>query len=321
MSDFEITVPQSSSKPIEYSLEIDCRETRIVGWYKEHVSDDRITIKQLKISDFIFLKDKHPFICIERKRIDDFASSIRDGRYKTQKFDMIDFANKLTPAPFLVYLVEEFSITSDNDMKEQIGQTNITKETILSAITKTMFRDGFQVVFTTDVNDSIRWLNKMWNNMCEAQFEGYKNDESTNHYFNSLSRKMAQRTTSQVKDIERNHVKNWWMLSLTNISGISAAKAQEIIKKYHSARALLDAYDNCSTQEQKAKLLSNMRVNTRRIGDALSIKVYEHVTGDVTQFIKKKKKTKNTKHKKTQNTKIDSLNFDECLIGSDSEGW
>jgi ERCC4-type nuclease len=134
--DFEITIPKQKPKPREYSLQIDCRENAVVKWYKNSplLDDDRVTVERMDTGDFIFLKDNAPFVCIERKRIDDFASSIRDGRYKTQKLEMIEFSNQYNPRPFLVYLVEQFSIKDDEDAKTLIGETTISKETLMSAI-------------------------------------------------------------------------------------------------------------------------------------------------------------------------------------------
>ena len=342
MNELNITIPESSRQlqqpQQKYSLEIDCRENRIARWYKENCDDDRIIVKQLKVNDFIFFKNDVPFVCIERKRLDDFASSIRDGRYKTQKFDMINFASEWSEVPRLVYLVEEFSIKSSPEMDQRIGKTNITKETIMSAITKIMFRDGFQVIFTRDVEDTIRWLNKIWENLCKGEFEGHTSLENSNQYFDSLSRKMSQRTTSQMKNIERNHTnhtnhtddtnpaKNWWMFALTIVNGVSVAKAHQIIKRYPSVRHLLEAYDKCENCNAKSRLLGNIRVNTRRIGDVVSTKVYEHITGDIcigtnpkkTKSPKKTKPSKKTKNTQTPKRQID---LDVCLIDSDSEGW
>lgn len=318
--DFEITVPTQPKPKIEYSFQIDCRENTIVGWYKKSslFQDIRVNTKRLDTGDFIFFKDNKPFVCIERKRIDDFASSIRDGRYKTQKLEMIEYANKFDPPPHLVYLVEQYTIENDMDAKSIIGKTNITKETVLSAITKTMFRDGFQIVCTTDVQDSIRWLLKMWENLCNGQFEGYNTDESYDVYYKNVSRKLAKRSTSQMKNIDRDGVNNWWMLSLANINGISISKAQEIVKKYPTVKSLLSGYSACKSKGDKAKMLGNLRVNTRRIGDAASRNVYQHITGDRIPTKKKVSKKKNLLSKPPKTPKND---FSECMIDSDSEGW
>ena len=331
IDELKITIPKAKPKPIQYSLKIDCRENGIVEWYKKSslAEDTRVSVERMDTSDFIFLKDDKPFICIERKRIDDFASSIRDGRYKTQKLEMIEYSNQHTPAPFLVYLVEQFSIENDDDAATLIGKTNISKDTILSAITKTMFRDGFQMVFTTDIKDTIRWLIKMWTNLCNAQFEGYDTDESFSAYYQNVSRKLATRTTSQMKDIDRDKTNSWWMLALSNINGISANRSQEIVKKYPTAKSLLDAYDGCNSQKEKQSLVANLKVNTRRIGDAASKAVYEHITNDTSKLgnvgklqTNDKQKSKNSKknEKKTKKPK-ESVDFSVCLLDSDSEGW
>lgn len=314
MSDIEITIPKPKPVPREYSFKIDCRENAIIQWYKqsELVSDDRVNIEKMDTTDFMYLRDNVPFVCIERKRIDDFASSIRDGRYKTQKLEMIEMSNKYENPPFLVYLVEQFSIESDEDMSTLIGKTNISKETILSAITKTMFRDGFQIIFTKDLKDSIRWLTKMWTNLCNDQYEGYNVDDSHNEYYQNVSRKLSKRTTSQMKKIDKDKTNNWWMLALTNINGISVSKAKEIIKKYPDVQSLLAGYDKCDTIKDKETMLSNIKVNTRRIGNAASKSVYSHICN---RQEKSKKQVKQVKQVKQP------TDFSVCMIDSDSEGW
>jgi hypothetical protein len=128
-----------------------------------------------------------------------------------------------------------------------------------------------------------------------------------------------------MKDIDRDKTNSWWMLALSNINGISASRAQEIVKKYPTAKSLLDAYDRCSSTEEKHLLVANIRVNTRRIGDTASKAVYYHVTnGDDTTNAKltaTKPKTKK-KPKKTEKNKPEPvIDFSVCLLDSDSEGW
>jgi len=279
--EIKIKIPKSAQPPKHYGLKIDCRENTVVQWYNSSdlCKDDRICVERMDTGDFIFTRDDKPFVCIERKRIDDFASSIRDGRYKTQKMELIEYASRFDPPPFLVYLVEQFNIIDDSDMTTEIGKTKISKETVLSAMTKTMFRDGFQIVMTTDVDDSIRWLCKMWSNLTKGEFEGYDVDDSSNKYYDSMSLKLGKRSTSQMKNIDRDKTNSWWMLALANINGISAAKAKQIVERYPDASSLLKAYESLNNDDEKYKLLSNIKVNNRRIGYAASKSVYEHIMG------------------------------------------
>lgn len=332
MNKLEITIPtpthsqsQKQSNSINYSLKIDCRENAFIDWYKnsEWSNDKRITVERLDTSDFIFLKDDVPFICVERKRVDDFASSIRDGRYKTQKLEMIRFADSISPRPFVVYLVENFCVISDEDLQSEIKKTSISKETVLSAMTKTMFRDGFQLIQTTDINDTIRWLVKLWNNLCKGEFTGYTESDSHSEYYGSVSVKLSNRSTSQIGKIDKDRKNSWWLLALSNINGISVKKAEEIVKKYPTVQSLLDAYSCCDDYSGKIRLISNLKVNNRRIGDVAAKNVYEQITCECDTKLEKVKNVKsgngNTTSTSTHNSDIKNIN--SCLIDSDSEGW
>ena len=62
-------------------LIIDNRET-----IKDYFQDkDYVKIKNLDIGDYIFKYDDKDILIIERKTIEDYAASIKDGRHREQK--------------------------------------------------------------------------------------------------------------------------------------------------------------------------------------------------------------------------------------------
>lgn len=89
---------------------------------------------------------------VERKRLDDLIGSIKDGRFHEQKFRLGRSGMKN-----VVYLIEEFSAAtgdgSSGGMKYQ--------EMVASAIASTQVVDGYFVKKTQNLDDSIRYLERM----------------------------------------------------------------------------------------------------------------------------------------------------------------
>ncbi|CAH8518961.1 unnamed protein product [Dicrocoelium dendriticum] len=125
--------------PVLQSLGVDCESRALpVGdflWVVRWV-DERGEISEA-VLDYI----------VERKRMDDLASSIVDGRFQEQKYRM-----KRTQISHPIYLIEECSY-----MRNQ----RIPFETLLQAISNGQIIDGFQVMVTRGSEDSVDWLASM----------------------------------------------------------------------------------------------------------------------------------------------------------------
>jgi crossover junction endonuclease MUS81 len=84
---------------------------------------------------------------IERKRLDDLVSSIRDGRFHEQKFRLAKSGLK-----HVVYIIEDFALReTDRAMQESID----------TAISSTQVVNGFFVKKTGKLDDTIRYLVRM----------------------------------------------------------------------------------------------------------------------------------------------------------------
>lgn len=112
-------------------------------------------VRRLAVGDFLWIcrsesdKDNElilPYI-VERKRMDDLASSIKDGRFHEQKFRLSDCGlhNK-------IYMIEN----RGNNTHVGLPLTNL-----LQAATNTMIQNGFTVKFTNSNEDSMLYLSVM----------------------------------------------------------------------------------------------------------------------------------------------------------------
>lgn len=109
-------------------------------------------VRRLSVGDFMWIcRDQSnksnelvlPYI-VERKRMDDLASSIKDGRFHEQKFRLTEcgLANK-------IYLIENHGNNS---------HVGLPLQSLLQAATNTQIQSKFSIKFTDSVNDSIFYL-------------------------------------------------------------------------------------------------------------------------------------------------------------------
>lgn len=112
-------------------------------------------VRRLSVGDFLWIcrsdsdKDNElvlPYI-VERKRMDDLASSIKDGRFHEQKFRLSDCGlhNK-------IYMIEN---------RGSNAHVGLPLTNLLQAATNTMIQNGFTVKFTNSNEDSMLYLSIM----------------------------------------------------------------------------------------------------------------------------------------------------------------
>ena len=102
----------------------------------------------LDIGDFRIVLDKTQ-ILIERKTVDDLIASIKDGRYKEQKYRLM---NEHRNNVKVIYLIEG-----------DIWKTKKFKpDTLFSVIVNTMIRDNIFVYISKDVAHTILFIHKIY---------------------------------------------------------------------------------------------------------------------------------------------------------------
>lgn len=121
---------------------------------------DTIT-RGLPLGDILWIaKITHPILAqrhgeevlldyvIERKRLDDLIGSIKDGRFRDQKFRLTRSGVKN-----IIYIIEDFSMNADHYQKYD--------EAVRSAIASMQVVNGFFVKQTLTMDDTIRYLVSM----------------------------------------------------------------------------------------------------------------------------------------------------------------
>lgn len=212
---------------------------------------------------------------IERKRMDDLCGSIIDGRFREQKFRL-----KRCGLRRPIYLVEECGAAASH--------LSLPESTLQQAIVNTQVVDGFFVKRVQDVRESAayltvmtRYLTKLYQNCvltCRSrELEGDGESEVQGAGTPSCSLiSFAEFNHGAVKN-KCQTVKEVFARQLMQISGLSGDKAAAILERYSTPHSLLTAYERCSSEAEKEKLLSSIRYGklNRNLGPALSRTVYQ----------------------------------------------
>ena len=226
-------------------LFIDSREKNLLKIIIERDLDnykDKINIhnKQLDIGDIQIILDNNLFI-FERKTTNDLLASINDGRYREQKARL-----KSSNARSITYIIEGDNITSSK---------NKNQKKLTSVYYNSIYRDGINVLFMKDVNDTATFLlllstkmidkpenylgnieEKEYIDVCKIKTEKKMNIDKDNCYLLQLSQipSISKELAKKIKDIYPSlmvlmtSLKDNGELILTKIDGIGKTKAKTI---------------------------------------------------------------------------------------------
>ncbi|XP_051755525.1 crossover junction endonuclease MUS81 isoform X2 [Ctenopharyngodon idella] len=212
---------------------------------------------------------------IERKRMDDLCGSIIDGRFREQKFRL-----KRCGLRKPIYLVEECGSAA--------AHLSLPESTLQQAIVNTQVVDGFFVKRVQDVKESAayltimtRYLQKLYQNCMlycrsrELEGDGEEEMEQTANLSCSLMT-FTEFNYGAVKN-KCQTVREVFARQLMQISGVSGDKAAAVLEHYSTVSSLLQAYDQCSNETEKEKLLSSIKYGKlkRNLGPALSRTIYQ----------------------------------------------
>ncbi|OHF01034.1 crossover junction endonuclease MUS81 [Colletotrichum orchidophilum] len=226
---------------------------------------------------------------VERKRLDDLVSSIKDGRFHEQKFRLRKSAVK-----HVVYIVEE--ITMDSAYFSKI------EEMIQSATASTQVVNGYFLKKTQKMDDTIRYLARMTSmlkKMYECKpllvvptpvltaqnylplLEHLREKEPTTGYYITYAAFASLASKSDMMTLRDVYLK---MLMTTR--GITGEKALEIQKRWRTPRDFIKAFQECGSGEQGRKRKREMvisglpnLVGRKKIAKAVSQRLAE-VWGD-----------------------------------------
>lgn len=275
-------------------LLVDTQETN--GKNKKFIDETRMNLNQmgvpyevrrLALGDFIWIARERttgrelvlPYI-VERKRIDDLANSIRDGRFPEQKHRM-----KRSGIPNVVYLIESYDT---NTRFLSLPQANLKQ-----AIINTIVYDGFMVV-QTDSNQKTCVHLRAFTDFLTDQFRmktlqcvDSKHEPRKGKYVikdcgsvpavKLFKYRVLATITNPHYDLK---VHELFLKQLLQLHSLTLEKALTIARVYETPGCLMAAYNRMPSSDEGRKMLSKLRYGPlrRQIGDKISGIVYEFYT-------------------------------------------
>uniref|UniRef100_A0A1B0BFR5 Crossover junction endonuclease MUS81 n=1 Tax=Glossina palpalis gambiensis TaxID=67801 RepID=A0A1B0BFR5_9MUSC len=238
-------------------------------------------IRRLTVGDFLWIAcDQEgnelvlPYI-VERKRMDDLSSSIRDGRFHEQKHRL-----NQCDIPNVIYLIEDYG------ENEHLG---LPIENLQQALINTLIHNRFSVAHTENHSRSIAYLQgltqiliriykdkvlKSCANVDMARVSQSSEAEVSLHKFKSLNEDSARNAQLTVKEL--------FILQLLQLHSLSLEKSLAITKIYPTPRFLLEAYKACKSLQDARQLLANIRFGQlqRPVGSKISQSLHDFYTNE-----------------------------------------
>ncbi|KAI8967172.1 hypothetical protein BDF20DRAFT_902126 [Mycotypha africana] len=219
---------------------------------------------------------------VERKRLDDLVSSIKDGRFTEQKTRL-----KRSGVEKVIYIVEEYNVQEAERFGMQAVQT---------AMSSTQMIDGFYLKRTNSIDETIdflasitRMIERLYDRVTLycipehiitrqnfLQLKGiYRNtftEQGKTTYlvnFSTFGQLNSKNGSTSLHEI--------YLRMLMTIRGVNAEKALSLMKVYPTPNSLLRAFQNKTPEEGKtlAKDATLNNISRRRWGPQISERLYQ----------------------------------------------
>lgn len=243
-------------------------------------------VRRLSVGDFLWIvRDDTgvefvlPYV-VERKRMDDLASSIKDGRFHEQKFRL-----KQCGLANVIYLIEHLG------NNRQVG---VPASTLSQAALNTFVQD-FTVKYTENHLHTVLYL---------ATMTGLLGKNVKNKTFQNITNLPAEQLAEVTKDFNLSQstipliafetfnkqssktractVKEVFMKQLLQVKLLTIEKVNAIVERYPTPRKLFLAFERCTSEAEKERLLNLPYGPAKRnIGLKLSKIVYQLFMSDV----------------------------------------
>ena len=216
-------------------LKIDNREKKLIKLLEGlktqfNLKNIDLVVEVLDIGDFIICDDKgHEKIIIERKSLNDLASSIKDGRYVEQSLRLSSLS---LHNHNIIYLIEGNLSCWTNRYKVQAN-------TLHSAIFSLNYYKGFSVHKTNDITETAEYLLRMCDKMSRSTKKTpyYKDGEINDN------KKIPNNYVDVIKKVKKDNITpaNISEIILSQIPGISSKTSKVIVNHFGSLYQLLDS--------------------------------------------------------------------------------
>jgi crossover junction endonuclease MUS81 len=235
---------------------IDNRERKII----ENISKlipNKYQLQNLELGDFVFEIDNIPHIIIERKTVQDLASSIKDGRYKEQKIRLLGEREKNKKLKIILLI--------EGNINTKTG--GIPSATFHSVVINSMIRDGIFVLITKNIEETCDTLVKMYK-LIEKNKSDFINSEisipNSIDYASCLKKNKKENLTPKVCYINQ----------LSQIPGVSTTISSRIVEKHHT---MLDLIRELEIEEGDTIEELKYGSSQRKIGKVVAKRIYEYL--------------------------------------------
>lgn len=220
-------------------LEIDNREQKLI-----QLLDIQFSIKQLDIGDIIIKLNNQIIIAIERKTMNDLFCSIKDGRYKEQKFRLL-------------------SLQKENIISMYIIEGVNKNQNTLSAMVNTIIRDKLYVFRTYNLQETVNTIKTIIKNIKKyIEIFNEKNLQSID-YIDHISVKKNQCNNNDI-----------YCLQLQQIKGISSKISRCIYDSFPNWKILINELTIDKLKNLEYEIKNNKK---RKIGPVIANRLYDFI--------------------------------------------
>ena len=210
-------------------LKVDVREKRLIKLLNAFVKqfafkNITIEIENLPLGDVIICDNEgNEKLIVERKSLNDLASSIKDGRY-------IEQSHRLTNNPVhnhnIIYLIE-------GNLSTWVNRYKVQSNTLYSAIFSLNYYKGFSVIKTIDITETAEYILRMCDKL--------NREKKKISYYDSGEIIKPKKYSEVVKKVKKDNItpENIGEIILSQIPGVSSHTSQVIMNKYGSLYNLL----------------------------------------------------------------------------------
>lgn len=227
-------------------IKIDSREQELYSKCKfqiennEKYKDLKLVSQNLHLGDIIINDGENECVIIERKTVNDLASSIRDGRYEEQSYRLNGLEHHNHN---IIYLVEG-NISNFTSFKNRVD-----KLSLYSSMVSIHFFKGFSVMRSNNLEESATIIcnmaYKIVSNLKKGKTGYYSNvqnlDVSLNENISVENEMNEKKYCSVVKKVKKENitVDNIGEIMLCQIPGVSSLSAMAILKEYKTISNLI----------------------------------------------------------------------------------
>ena len=239
-------------------LKIDNREIKCKDILK--LDENSVDYSNLVFGDFQIVIDNEVQMIFERKTLDDLLASIKDGRYKNQKNNILSSFD----CSQYYYIIE-------GSFKYKSNPIQIKDKILTSAVINTQLRDKIGMFYTSGVIETCELIQCIYNRIKDSPSEYIFCKTKENNI-------ETQIITKKVKSQSE-----CWKEQLCQIPDISSKTADAIIKDYPTMKHFYTSFINKTNEEIQTVLETIKTTDSNGKQRKISSKIVQNIIHYVLQ--------------------------------------